>query len=707
MARDISIAVSVKDNFTQAVATMRGVTQSFNKDLEGLASKLDALSSTKVTLKADTDKARSALREAEKQMRQTGNAAEEMAIKMAGQDYEQTRRGLDLVGKQARDTEKDISNLTDAVSRAENRVGGSSGGNSGSGGVLSSLADSGLSKMLGDSVTNFTTTMIKSTYGDIEGESIASVLSGALSGAAMGTTVAPGVGTAVGAVVGAVAGGIEAAGKYFEKKDDVFRDQVKTQMTAGDELIQGNLTSGIALYSQWEGNRLSFDALLGENEAESFMKELNAMDRTNPLNLEGLAAQSKMLLNSGMDADTTLQAIGGIGNAAIITGMSAQDMNAVAQTLGSLGSLDAITRQQTDIFTARGIPVVEYLAAELGESVETVYSMMARGEIAGQYAQETIIKGMESDSTFVGAGEALKNTLAGSQAALDSWNESIQRSMGDGYAEVMTEANNEALKIWEGAGDESDPGLGAAMSEAYEMAGRGQAEREALERQYKLDAANTVFNGGDVSELYSGDEDYTERLLDMQGRYQEAVDEGNNIAAENIIKEVEALSENAFQNSDAMAKFQEGQSELLNSVQEINAIHSDYIDKSIGYMSQISKGMGGFQSEYTAQKIQESEEERQAIMDAKYHEMYTSDEYLLGQPSGAANAWGLPYVPYDNYATRLHEGERVLTAEEARAYGKGAPNITVGGAYHIREEADIYKVAQELAAQLQRARQIS
>ena len=41
-------------------------------------------------------------------------------------------------------------------------------------------------------------------------------------------------------------------------------------------------------------------------------------------------------------------------------------------------------------------------------------------------------------------------------------------------------------------------------------------------------------------------------------------------------------------------------------------------------------------------------------------------------PTGTAidgsHAGGLPYVPYDGYIAELHEGERVLTAEEAQAY---------------------------------------
>ena len=47
-----------------------------------------------------------------------------------------------------------------------------------------------------------------------------------------------------------------------------------------------------------------------------------------------------------------------------------------------------------------------------------------------------------------------------------------------------------------------------------------------------------------------------------------------------------------------------------------------------------------------------------------------------GAPSSRAN--GLSYVPYDGYYALLHEGERVLTAEENKAYNNGVTGNTSG-----------------------------
>ena len=62
-------------------------------------------------------------------------------------------------------------------------------------------------------------------------------------------------------------------------------------------------------------------------------------------------------------------------------------------------------------------------------------------------------------------------------------------------------------------------------------------------------------------------------------------------------------------------------------------------------------------------------------------------------------------MPYDNFPALLHEGERVLTAAEARGYdqgGSGGFTIVMNGTT-IREDADIDRVAQALLEKLRQA----
>lgn len=79
----------------------------------------------------------------------------------------------------------------------------------------------------------------------------------------------------------------------------------------------------------------------------------------------------------------------------------------------------------------------------------------------------------------------------------------------------------------------------------------------------------------------------------------------------------------------------------------------------------------------------------------------------IGGGKAKGHASGLSYVPYDNYPALLHRGETVLPRRDADHYragssGVGAVTIT-GNTFHVREEADIDKIANALAAKLRQS----
>lgn len=61
---------------------------------------------------------------------------------------------------------------------------------------------------------------------------------------------------------------------------------------------------------------------------------------------------------------------------------------------------------------------------------------------------------------------------------------------------------------------------------------------------------------------------------------------------------------------------------------------------------------------------------------------------------------GLSYVPYDGYVAELHQGERVLTKQEAQARTFGAFNITIQQ-MNVRKESDINAIGNEIVRQLE------
>lgn len=83
-----------------------------------------------------------------------------------------------------------------------------------------------------------------------------------------------------------------------------------------------------------------------------------------------------------------------------------------------------------------------------------------------------------------------------------------------------------------------------------------------------------------------------------------------------------------------------------------------------------------------------------------------SGAYYAGNKA-LGHSGGLDYVPYSGYTARLHQGEEVLTATEARnrrengGNNNGGPSVTVtGNTFVVRNDSDIEAIANALAVRL-------
>lgn len=73
-----------------------------------------------------------------------------------------------------------------------------------------------------------------------------------------------------------------------------------------------------------------------------------------------------------------------------------------------------------------------------------------------------------------------------------------------------------------------------------------------------------------------------------------------------------------------------------------------------------------------------------------------------GVKSDGSHYHGLSSVPYNGYVASMHKNEKILNAQEAKAYdegrsGKGGGVVITGNNFTVREEADIEKIAFRLA----------
>ena len=680
MARDISIAISAKDNFTQAVTTMRNANQAFNKDLEGLSGKLNSLNKTKVTLQIDADKAKRELKEAQKAFADMNDeAADDTKLREAIENYDNVRRNLKLVADEARNTEKAIASFSDAQSRAENRVSGNITTESDS---LGKLAGAGLGKMLSNAISGAADAAISSTFGSEVGGEISTTLSGAMTGAAMGS-VAGLPGTLIGGAAGLAAGGISATTKVFEKEDDAFRTVVQEQVQNQLAQQQEDLSVGSGIAAGREQSLVSFTTMFGgdEERAKGYLDELKTMANTTPFLYDDLAGMSKVLKSYGYTDEAgdlnlidTMTAVGDTGAA---LGMNTSDMNLVATAIGRMNSSGKTTLEYLNPLLERGIPVMDYLSEGFGIAGDKIYDAVSKGLIPGEEAALCIKEYMQD--AFGGSMEKMSQTYPGLISTLQGMNEEMQNAMGEGYNEERKKGIQDQIAYLSGESGEQ-------MQEANRLIGEYQAS---LENQHEEAIRNA------------------ERDVMESEAYKLALAEENGAEAGRLLAEARAQAEADYMNSDAVQDRINNEKSLISSVRQSMLDNDVY--KNFGYDMGLEYSKGILAARRDMNPLDPSQ-----YMDGL--DSLTQEGGVATDPGNEAratpqalgNAYGLPYVPRDDYLARLHEGERVLTASEARAYREGGAGVTVqmNGAT-IREEADVYKIAQALFAELRRVQMIS
>lgn len=651
---DVSIAIKATDRFSDAMKTMKDSANSFDKSIVGMQSRLNSLNRTKATLKVDTDRARTELRSAEKQFAATGDAISELVLQEKQLTFENARRNLSLVSKEAANVEKQMLKTGNSVSKMGNKAG------EGFSIIVQSVATAGGAKMIGSLAQDSVNTLVGSMLGSNGGNVFSSALSSAISGAAIGSMI-PGIGTAVGAVAGGLVGMASGSVQNWSKKDDAFKSYVQNAVEEQLNEQTTSLTSGSALAASRETDQISFATLFkGEDKAKQYLADLVQMSNTTPFLYDDLTAMSKTLATYGYDENSILPVLQTIGDAGAALGQSTSDMNSVATAIGRMKSSNKTTLEYLNILNDRGIGAVGMLANAYGVDQGEVYSMISKGQIAGQDAARIILDAL-TDS-FAGSMERQSKTFSGITSTIEGLRQELDNAMGEGYNETRM-AGLQAEREW------LEGDSGQEMQEAYQAIGAWKASLENAKEQYIRDAVNEAM-GSDA--------------------YKAAEAEGNAAEMGRIIMKAKIDGMNQYNANEGKDEVLAQELSLIDSVREDTSLNDSYWDAGYTLGLSFSKGraagmMGSGSGETSASA--------------------SPSRMLQGVtlPSGSSYAVGIDYVPYDNFPALLHQGERVQTAEEARSGGSGTSIQIVMNGTVIREDADVERVASALLERMELA----
>ena len=727
---DVSIALSAKDKVSSILKKVGQISGETADEIDKLQDSLDTLSSAKVDLKTNLDKVRQQVSEARKEFRKLGDSVSEQNYKDKLSELEKLEQQYYAVSKSIRMVENEETSLAGTRSKLSNReAGGSSGSMLGT--VGSALATAGFGDMLSNSLSGAAGAFFGSYYGTTDGAAIESFLGSAISGATMGATVGsmiggPGLGTAIGAaaggLIGAVSGGIEAATQKFESRDEAFKSYVQDRYNAVQERRNEELSGGSSIAGQREMDQMAFTTLFGNADtAQNYLEQVRVMGAETPFQYEDLTQISRTLTAFGYSVDELIPTMTALGDAGAANGMTTDAINEMAQALGYMRSSNLVYREQLGIFQRRGVDAAGAVAEAKGMSIDEVYSAITRGDLGGVEISEILTKYMEE--TYQGAMDIQSKTFEGLSSTLEDVNAELQNAMGEGYNEGKKIGMSDQIDWLEGE-------AGQKMMEMNEQLGRFKADAENLQQGIYQDVFNGMFTGeipADMdAKIAAQVEDLHQRYMNAMATIESSVSSNEEVfaASEELATlkgAAEELAYNTYMTSDAADTMTAANIALADSIAA--SAGDAYENAGYSVSEKLTQGITRHINSYTPPPIK---------VPVLYESVSTSggiaagasartsigtssgtitSSHLTGTTTGSHltgatspyRAIGENRVPRDNTLYLLHEGERVLTAREARAQdqgGTGGVNIYMGGNYTVRQDSDIGAIAEAVAARI-------
>ena len=337
---------------------------------------------------------------------------------------------------------------------------------------------------------------------------------------------------------------------------------------------------------------------------------------------------------------------------------------------------DKVTAEYVNSLQARGIKVIDYIRESLEPSLGAltnadINSMISSGELSGQAVAKVILEYMGTE--YSGAMEAMQYSYEGLLSTLEGWDDEMQAALGSGYTERRKEQMQTQIGWYEQNADD--------LKRMYSLVGEYEADLVGAKEKAMRESMDDLL-------------ERTEGITDPSEMSRELYDA--------IVK-----AQTEYYDSEAYGELYSSQIALVNSIQnDIGLIRANF-DAGEALGKEFTKGWAS-----AASAVSSGLKSTNDSIDFDENE-YTLDEAAQGvlryfQNNNPGYAFGIARIPYNDYTARLHAGERVLTAAEARRMdaGSGASVVITGNTFVVRDESDIDLIAETICERLKEAEAI-
>ena len=673
MADSISIVMKLNDDVTGPMKSIASTSQGVSKEFEELERKTKHLGQRYADFNkkssqtyAEALSIKKAMGEAAKAFKKTGDEADKVRFEQLREEYQALTDSAKGYASEAKNTQKAMQEQYDAMRKLGSSGGGDSSVGDSSGGFLTSvfgkglgggLAASGVLQEIGSSLTEAASGLLESSVGQPLATMLDSTLSSAFSGAAAGAIAGP-IGAAVGAVGGGIAGAISGGTQIFQQKDKAFKSYVQE---AAEEQLQAqsdDISRGSTIAAERQQDAIAFNQLLGAGIGDQYLKDLRTMAAKTPMEYSDLTNMSRALATGfGDDPGRMLKLMRSVGNAGSAVGIDASGMTEMSKAFSLMQSSGKATLEKLNIFQERGVDVIGMLSNGLDKTQAQIYDMISKGQIGGVEAVNIIQAAM--DQMYDGAMEKQSKTFSGLSSTLADAETEMQAAYGEGFNETRGKGMEAQIDYLTGES-------GQKMQEANRAIGSWYASLENEKERYIREAQDAVLNSDEYKAAIAAgtDEGYAD--------------------AGRMLMEAKVQGMNEYNASEGAQLQLQSEISLIQGIRDDTSLNEAYYLTGYTLGNQYTKGL------FAASKGKTEE--------------FVSPSRLLADTNAwaeSSNAFGLSYVPYDNYPALLHQGERVQTAEEARRASGGVTVKVSGNNFSVRNDSDIQAIAVCLADEIE------
>lgn len=712
---DASIAISIQSgNSESTLVSLADKTRALDKESQLLKQTSDALTKANQPLMKEQTRLQSEMKESQKVVdalrkayKESGDDMTKQSLDRAIEEHAKLKTELSEVNAQIGANQKTYKEYLETVRKGTlNDYGsGSLGGGDSTLSIGQVLDGLGIGQQLSSLAEQAGGALLSSALGSDMGGLASNALSSAISGASLGTAIAPGIGTAIGAALGGLSGLAGGAIEQWTSRDEAFKDYYgglyeDVRGRSGEMVGEGSTIAGGR-----EQTRMALSQRFGsEQSALDYLAEVEELAAKTNYEYDEIVGYTKLLLNSykakteanedGSKETDVLDVLMALSDATAGLDLGSSDVNMMISGLSRMRTTGKATQEYLNYFRERGIDtdqaLVDFYQAQ-GKSVKksAVAEMVSKGKVGGEDAAQAILDFIQDE--FGGLSDTLAGTYDAMVDNLGDITTSLQAQGGEAYNALRKEGVEAEMNALGGE-------LGNAISEINRVMGENQARKENVQDQYMREILGTVLNGthGELWSTFSEKQredlsNMAQEFANWSQKYEKSgrTDKEAGAQMEALYEAAQATAQAYFDNSDFMQILNDTELDEIQVIRENTAGLSEATQASYRLSQELSKGWGairlssgaGYRSVAPTASQSKDAENTLAAWRAD-PDSVTGEQVVAAQlvqadtmAAGRRNAFGLNRVPYDEYPALLHEGERVLTASEARAQDAGQAGI--------------------------------